>query len=417
MKAKINATLISRLTPQDKAFEVYDTQIKGFTVRVLASGVKSYNLVYKNIYGERRRYAIGLHGNITPDKARTRASILAGEVSEGIDIQALKEENRLEGKRRASRMTLQEFIEGDYKEWCQGNKTKGNAPKVISHIKSSFADFLDHYLEDFNNAMADKWRTERRKAGASVATVNSRIAELRAALTKAVEWKIIKAHPLTEFKLLRSDKKPLIRYLSAEEEQCLRQGLKTRDQRNKEERASANEWRKERNVPLLPDMSRWKYSDHLTPMVLLSINTGLRRGEVFNLEWKDIDFKTKILTVVGSKAKSLQTRHIPLNSEALSVLEAWREQTNNTDLVFPSKDNQPFDNVKTAWTNLLKEAVIEKFRWHDMRHHFASSLVMAGVDLNTVRELLGHSDIKMTLRYAHLAPEHKAKAVELICTK
>jgi site-specific recombinase XerD len=68
-------------------------------------------------------------------------------------------------------------------------------------------------------------------------------------------------------------------------------------------------------------------------------------------------------------------------------------------------------DVNTSWGNVLVDAKIENFRWHDMRHHFASHLVMAGVDLNTVRELLGHADLKMTLRYAHLAPEHKAAAV------
>ena len=72
------------------------------------------------------------------------------------------------------------------------------------------------------------------------------------------------------------------------------------------------------------------------------------------------------------------------------------------------------DNCKTAWAKLLKDADIKNFRWHDMRHDFASQLVSKGVDLNTVRELLGHADIKMTLRYAHLAPQIKRAAVEML---
>ena len=92
----------------------------------------------------------------------------------------------------------------------------------------------------------------------------------------------------------------------------------------------------------------------------------------------------------------------------------WRSQNLSKIYVFPSQVDTPLSDVKKPWLRLLDKAQISDFRFHDLRHHFASKLVMAGVDLNTVRELLGHSDLKMTLRYAHLAPEHKHAAVNLI---
>ena len=110
--------------------------------------------------------------------------------------------------------------------------------------------------------------------------------------------------------------------------------------------------------------------------------------------------------------KSRKMRYLPLNGEAYSVLQKWApNESNLIGLVFPSKNKKPFVSIKKAWKTLLKKAGVHNFRWHDLRHSFASKLVMAGVDLNTVRELLGHADLKMTLRYAHLAPEHMSKAV------
>ena len=146
-------------------------------------------------------------------------------------------------------------------------------------------------------------------------------------------------------------------------------------------------------------------------MVLLSMNTGLRQGELFTLTWACVDLQRRFLTIKGSLSKSGSTRHVPLNAEAYYVLDNWRFQSGNS-LVFPNDTGESFDNVAKAWATVLSEVAIKRFRWHDLRHHFASRLVMAQVDLNTVRELLGHSDIDMTLRYAHLAPEHKAAAVE-----
>ncbi len=119
------------------------------------------------------------------------------------------------------------------------------------------------------------------------------------------------------------------------------------------------------------------------------------------------------LIVRDHTAKSQLTRYIPLNTEAMRVLCDWKaHQDDTTGLVFPGRTGERLDNTHKSWASALSEAGITAFRWHDLRHHFASRLVMAGVDLNTVRELLGHADIRMTLRYAHLSPEHRAEAVE-----
>ena len=105
----------------------------------------------------------------------------------------------------------------------------------------------------------------------------------------------------------------------------------------------------------------------------------------------------------------------PLNREATSVLLNWRAQSEDiSGLVFVNEQGKRFDRANSSWRRLLKDAQITAFRWHDMRHHFASRLAMGGVDLNTIRALLGHSDYAMTLRYAHLAPEFKMKAVEVL---
>jgi integrase len=150
-------------------------------------------------------------------------------------------------------------------------------------------------------------------------------------------------------------------------------------------------------------------------MVMLSLNTGLRRGELFHLRWADINFDQKILTVQGGGAKSGKTRHIPLNQPALEVLTGWYALSKNrNEWVFVGNTGNPFDNVNKSWREVLRQAEIPHFRWHDLRHTFSSWLVMKRVDLNTVRELLGHAELKMTLRYAHLAPEHKAIAFEML---
>ena len=231
-------------------------------------------------------------------------------------------------------------------------------------------------------------------------------------MAKAVNWGFIDTHPIEKVRGTRVDDRATVRFLNDDEQKRLLVALDEREERLRAARDSGNAWRKERDYPLLTDLRDVMFADHLKPMVLLSLHTGMRYGEVASLRWDAINFDMSILTVHGVKAKSGRTRHIPLNSTALDLLQGWKDQSAaDSCLVFTNKDGQPFDNVRSSWEKLLVKAQIKDFRWHDMRHTFASKLVMKGVDLNTVRELLGHSDYQMTLRYAHLAPEHKAAAV------
>lgn len=163
------------------------------------------------------------------------------------------------------------------------------------------------------------------------------------------------------------------------------------------------------------------FADHLKPVVLLALSTGLRRNSLFSLEWRDIDLDNRTVRVRAATAKSGKQYFVPLNDLAFEIITQWHKQCPKISpgsLVFPSpKTGKKMDNCNTAWEHLLKKANITDFRWHDMRHDFASQLVMSGVDLNTVRELMGHADLKMTLRYAHLAPEKKLQAVKALDKK
>jgi integrase len=127
------------------------------------------------------------------------------------------------------------------------------------------------------------------------------------------------------------------------------------------------------------------------------------------------DFEAKWLTVQGVSAKNRQTRRIPLNAEAFSTLETWRTLAKEGEpQVFPGVGGGTLKRVDRAWRRLRKGAKLQNFRFHDLRHHFASRLVQSGIPLNAVRELLGHADTTMVLRYAHLSPDHLAAAVEKV---
>jgi integrase len=406
MQAKITTRLVSGLRPKDTPYEVFDTALSGFLLRIQPTGRMNYYLDYRTIEGRRRRYRLGNAEALTVRQARDLAEREAARVTTGVDIQSERQQIRHEAQ---AIRTLEDFLDHHYAHWVMAERPSG--AETLARLRHNFADLLSRPMEEITPWLIEKWRAAERKRAKAPSTINRDLTVLKAALSKAVDWEVLKVHPLLKVKPIKIDRQGKVRYLSQDEEDRLRTALANRDDRLKQARERGNIWRQDRGYPTMPSIVQHTYGDHLTPMVLLSLNTGLRRGEVFNLTWDHVNFQTRILTVEGQGTKTGQTRHIPLNDEALTVVRAWQAQSTSEGFVFPGKNGNRLDNVRKSWAGVLHEADITGFRWHDLRHDFASKLVMAGVPLNTVRDLLGHSTMIMTLRYAPLAPDHKAEAV------
>lgn len=139
----------------------------------------------------------------------------------------------------------------------------------------------------------------------------------------------------------------------------------------------------------------------------LALHTGMRRGEQFWLRWRDVDLERGNLTVTGKTG----TRHVVANQTAIAALQKLLAIGAVREFVCPDNDGSSKRDCRTWFTEAIAQAGVTDFHWHDVRHTFASRLVMRGVDIRTVQELLGHKSIVMTQKYAHLAEDHRAAAV------
>lgn len=146
------------------------------------------------------------------------------------------------------------------------------------------------------------------------------------------------------------------------------------------------------------------------PELDLALYTGMRRGEQFSLKWEDVDFENRILTVRGKTGR----RHIVMNTGAQRALEQISRGETRSGFVCKVTKTHGQRDWRRWLEKCLKLAGVHNFHWHDLRHTFASRLVMKRVDLRTVQELLGHKSIVMTMKYAHLSPDHRAAAAEKI---
>jgi integrase len=148
------------------------------------------------------------------------------------------------------------------------------------------------------------------------------------------------------------------------------------------------------------------------PAFVFALHTGLRKSEQFTLTWSDIDFDRRVIIV--PHPKNDRSREVTMSDTCLGLLRKLHEKRPDETRVFRSNryKKQPITDIKKAFDSAVKEAQIDGFTWHCLRHTFITRLVQAGVDLRTVQYLSGHQSLAMTGRYAHFAPGLNEAAVK-----
>ena len=260
----------------------------------------------------------------------------------------------------------------------------------------------------------------------SNSTMNRSVTNLRGMLTWGYKMGLLHEHKLTGFENLPMDASKNLgvrRYLSEEEINRLMRVLRKRESERRNARIRYNQHRKEHGLAPIDyhPLKGEGYTDYVFPMILLSLFTGARKGSVRGLKWRDINFASKEIVFQAESSKTAKTNIVPMTEKLSMILSLWKKQNNISNsiadgnkYVFTGRDGiTPLDaSCPRCWKKLLEEAKIECFRWHDLRHTFATLLVQKGVDIETLKNLMGHSNINTTAIYLHSTNKHMHNSVK-----
>lgn len=292
-------------------------------------------------------------------------------------------EGRFLEVRRESNLRFKDFSAEYIKNYAMPNKRswKSSDSNSINHLNRFFGNYA---LSNITSEMVEEYVRLRRAAvigrladGADKflkpASVNRELSCLNAMYNKAIEWGRVSLNPCSKVKKFKESNRT--RFLSEDEMVCLisNASLKLRE------------------------------------ALVILIHTGMRKGELQNLKWSDVDFDHNLITL--AKTKNGKLRHIPMNDAVKQVLLRCRIKKGESTLVFSGKKPGKSWDFRKPFEIARKRAGLTDICVHTLRHTFASHLCMGGTDLMTVKELLGHSSLSMTERYSHIGDQHKAEAV------
>lgn len=296
-----------------------------------------------------------------------KAALIAGEYSDVID----------------KKMTLQNLVD----LYLQYSKTNKRLWKRDEGLTDNLLAFFgsDEKISQIKPFEIEKYKAMRKEhlkrkkdpnSRLSPATINKELMCLKTMFNKAILWGKVRDNPCRQVKPFRENNQ-IVRFLAHDE------------------------------IKTLLAVCR----PYMRDIVLFALNTGMRRGEILKLEWPDVDMERNVINVRDTK--NGENRKMPINPTVQELLKSLKKDGGR---VFKSPGGNDINDVKKGFHAALKKAKIFKFRFHDLRHTFASHLVMAGIDIMTVKELLGHKRLEMTMRYAHLSPNHKSAAVDTLAS-
>ena len=289
--------------------------------------------------------------------------------------------------KREERIPFKEFAAEYLEKYAKPNKRSWKSVDAV-YIKNFSAFFGTKCLHEITPHDLERYKSEKllsvnatpklknpRKISPS--TINRRLSWLRGVFNRAIDWGKLEHNPFKRVKFFKVSNGGT-RYLEKEEITKFLAHCKGR----------------------------------LRAIVIVAINTGMRKGEIQNLKWGDLNFAEEQEKITVRVSKNGEMRYVQMNEAVKKALIGVKKHP-NSPYVFCGDDGTPY-NFQKSFETARKNSGILRFRFHDLRHTFASQMVMAGVDLNTVRELLGHKSLDMTLRYSHLSPDHKARAVRVL---
>jgi len=357
-----------------KRVDIFDTSIPGFMLEVRSSGGKTFYQRYRDNRGRQRQFKIGSIAALTLSQARRKARAVLAEATLGADPQNKREELR-------TIPTLSEFVRDAYLPFAKNAKRSWRTDETLLRL---------HILKKLGRFPLDQITTQQiadilkrlQDAGYSSGTTNRVLILLRYIFNLAKRWGAPGA-----------DKNPT-------------KGLKTAADVCRERFLTPDEAQR-----LLTALDEDE-NDVASRVIKLLLFTGARRNEVTHAKWEYVNWEQSTLLV--PRSKSGRARLIRLNSPALEVLRTTTKVAGNP-YIFPSAiTGKPSPSLHFPWSRIRGRCGLRDVRLHDLRHSFASFLVNEGISLYIVQGLLGHTQVRATQRYAHLADETLSGAAELV---